>query len=140
MDSVDQEFVDECKIEILTVAGETELVLAPSTLEAGPVEDPAAHIEPGDDLHHLAAQLARLVQPPHPRQLGPGRGAHRVGQVRAAAVRLGDGALEPADPRLHGLAVEGLEILGEVGEDGEAVQQLALHHVLGVQQGRDAWG
>ena len=33
---------------------------------------------------------------------------------------------------------EYLEILREIGQDGESVQELALHHILGVQQGRDA--
>ena len=36
------------------------------------------------------------------------------------------------------MSVEGLEVLGQVGEDREPVQQLTLHHVLGVQQGGDA--
>jgi hypothetical protein len=43
------------------------------------------------------------------------------------------------DPEGRVLAlIGGLEVLGQVGEDREPVQQLTLHHVLGVQQGGDA--
>lgn len=30
-----------------------------------------------------------------------------------------------------------LEILGQIGEDGQSIQELALHHVLGIEQGGD---
>ena len=95
-----------------------------------PVQEFPGDVEPLQDEDRLSAHLAGLVAPPDGRGGRNGRLGRRGGAA-GRPLRLGRGGGGGRGGG-DGGAVEGLVELAEVGEDGEAVEQLGLHHVLGV--------
>ena len=101
-----------------------------------PMQELSGDVEPLQDEDGLAADLAGFVAPADGgggRHGGPGGVAAGGGGGAGRPLGLGRGGR-------GGGAVEGLVELAEIGEDGQPVEELVLHHVLRVYGGgRRQW-